>query len=241
MAFDFVTRNTTGWNSKTKSLHIINQLPVLPPQPMPNPAPGLSPASLFSHSPLPPHLAPSPLLELTYTAWDLEPFAQDCGYDGPPFRWDEERRFLLRCELDAAYFHLYGIARDDVDYIMETFPIVKRKDEAKHGEYRTKRVILEIYDEMAAAIAPASLPESPRPAAWFARARPASWQLDAPRPGNLPPHIHVGLDLSKRMKKATLFKDPVQIQTIFLIRANLQTVPSRPTSRTMSGTEETMQ
>lgn len=29
-------------------------------------------------------------LELTYTAWDLEPFAQDCGYDGPPFRWDEE-------------------------------------------------------------------------------------------------------------------------------------------------------
>ena len=54
----------------------------------------------------------------------------------------------LRCELDAAYFHLYGIERDDVDYIMETFPIVKRKDEAAHGEYRTKRVILEIYDEM---------------------------------------------------------------------------------------------
>ncbi len=87
-------------------------------------------------------------MELTYTAWDLQPFAQDCGYNGPPFRWDEERRFLLRCELDATYFHLYGIARDDVDYIMETFPIVKRKDEAAHGEYRTKRVILEIYDAM---------------------------------------------------------------------------------------------
>lgn len=28
--------------------------------------------------------------------------------------------------------------------------IVKRKDEAAHGEYRTKRVILEMYDEMAA-------------------------------------------------------------------------------------------
>lgn len=40
-------------------------------------------------------------LELTYTALDLEAFAKDCGYDGPPFRWDEERRFLLRCELDA--------------------------------------------------------------------------------------------------------------------------------------------
>jgi hypothetical protein len=31
---------------------------------------------------------------------------------------------------------------------METFPIVRRKDEAKFGEYRTKRVILEIYDQM---------------------------------------------------------------------------------------------
>ena len=91
-------------------------------------------------------------LELTYTAWDLEPFAKDCGYDGPPFRWGEERRFLLRCELDAAYFHLYGIERDDVDYIMETFPIVKRKDEKVCGEYRTKRVILEVFDELGRAM-----------------------------------------------------------------------------------------
>lgn len=41
---------------------------------------------------------------------------------------------IRRRELDAAYFHLYGIARDDVDYIMETFPIVKRKDVAAHGD-----------------------------------------------------------------------------------------------------------
>jgi hypothetical protein len=92
------------------------------------------------------------VLELVYTAWDMQPFARDLGYDGPPFPWDEERRFELRCELDAAFFHLYGIERDDVDYIMETFPIVKRKDEAKWGEYRTKRVILEIYDAMAQAM-----------------------------------------------------------------------------------------
>lgn len=93
------------------------------------------------------------VLELVFTAWDLIPFSRACGYDGAPFRWDEERRFLLRCELDAAYFHLYGVARDDVDCIMETFPIVKRKDEAAHdGTYRTKRVILEIYDAMAQAM-----------------------------------------------------------------------------------------
>lgn len=66
--------------------------------------------------------------------------------------WNPERRALLRAELDAAMFHLYGIARDDVDYIMETFPIVKRHDEAEYGEYRTKRLILEIYDAMAEAM-----------------------------------------------------------------------------------------
>ena len=67
---------------------------------------------------------------------------------GPPFRWDPERRALLRAELDALMFRLYGIERDDVDYIMDTFPIVKRKDEAEFGEYRTKRLILERYDAM---------------------------------------------------------------------------------------------
>ena len=70
------------------------------------------------------------------------------GYAGLPFIWDTERRFFIRCELDAAFFHLYGIERNDVDHIMDTFPIVKRHDERDHGEYRTKRVILEIYDEM---------------------------------------------------------------------------------------------
>jgi hypothetical protein len=91
-------------------------------------------------------------VELLYTAEDLEPLAQSVGYDGPPFEWNEERRFQLRCELDAAFFHLYGIARDDVDYILETFPIVKRNDEKRWGEYRTKRVILELFDAMAGAV-----------------------------------------------------------------------------------------
>ena len=56
---------------------------------------------------------------------------------------------VMRAELDALFFHLYGINRDDVDYIMDTFPIVKRKDEDQYGTYRTKERILEIYDRMA--------------------------------------------------------------------------------------------
>jgi hypothetical protein len=107
------------------------------------------------------------VLELTYTAWDLEPFARDVGYDGPPFRWDPARRFLLRCELDAAFFHLYGLSRDDSDHVMDTFPIVRKNDEKAHGEYRTKRVILEIYDAMAEAARtgkPYQTPLDPPPA-----------------------------------------------------------------------------
>lgn len=93
------------------------------------------------------------VLELTYTAHDLERFARDVGDDGPPFVWDPERRALLRAELDAAFFHLYGFSRTDADYILDTFPVVRKNDEKAHGEYRTKRVILERYDALAAAAA----------------------------------------------------------------------------------------
>ena len=126
--------------------------------------------------------------ELTYTAWDMSEFAADLGFHGPPFRWDVERRALLRAELDALVFRLYGIERDDVDYILDTFPIVRRKDEAEFGEFRTKRLILERFDAMESADAageeyqtaldppPAdpSLchPESTRPA-WAQPAKPA--------------------------------------------------------------------
>jgi hypothetical protein len=92
------------------------------------------------------------VLELTYTSWELRSFARDAGYEGPPLRWDSSRRFLLRAEIDAACFHLYGLSREDADDVLETFPIVRRSDEKTHGEYRTKRVVLEIYDELAEAI-----------------------------------------------------------------------------------------
>lgn len=88
------------------------------------------------------------VLELSYTDWELEPFARDLGYAGPPFRWHAARRFVLRCEIDAAFFHLYSLTKDEVAYVMESFPVVRRSDEKAHGEYRTKRVILEIYDAL---------------------------------------------------------------------------------------------
>ena len=82
------------------------------------------------------------VLRLTYTAHDMAPFARDLGYDGPPFTWDEEERRHLRARLDALYFHLYGLDRDDADYVLSTFPIVRREDEAAFGSYRTRDLIL---------------------------------------------------------------------------------------------------
>ena len=93
------------------------------------------------------------VLELTYSAWDLKPFAEDCGDDGPPYVWNPERRFQIRCEIDATFFHLYGITRDDTAYILDTFPVLERSEVREHSEYRTKRVVLETYDALAAAAA----------------------------------------------------------------------------------------
>jgi hypothetical protein len=89
------------------------------------------------------------VLELSYTAYDLASFAADLGDDEPPFRWDEERRFAMRAELDAAFFHMYGIERDDVDYIMNSFVAFRNNDYTRFE--RTKALILEVYDAMAEA------------------------------------------------------------------------------------------
>ena len=56
----------------------------------------------------------------------MAPFAHDLGYEGPPFPWDDEERRHLRARLDALYFHLYGLSRDDASYVLSTFPIVRR-------------------------------------------------------------------------------------------------------------------
>ena len=107
------------------------------------------------------------VLELTYTSWRIAAYANDCmGLDpdadpGPPFRWIPERREQLRAELDAAMFHLYGLGRDEVEHVMDSFTVVRKYDERDHGEFRTKRLILEVYDAMADAAARGATWQSP--------------------------------------------------------------------------------
>jgi hypothetical protein len=138
-AVDFAARQKVGGSNV--NFFLVEQFPVLPPASYDRPAPWDFGRTVGGW------LLPR-VLELTYTAWDLTAFARDLGYDGPPFRWDDGRRALLRAELDACFFHLYGLERDEVDYVMGTFPIVERRDTERFGEYRTKRLILDCYDAM---------------------------------------------------------------------------------------------
>jgi hypothetical protein len=130
MVFDFATRQKV--QGQTLNLFIIEQLPVIAPDDY-----GQQFGTTTARD-----LVRDHVLRLTYTADDMGPFARDLGCDGPPFIWDEEERRHLRARLDALYFHLYGLSRDDADYILSTFPIVQKEDEAEFGTYRTRSLIL---------------------------------------------------------------------------------------------------
>jgi hypothetical protein len=103
-------------------------------------------------------------VELTYTSHGLKAFAEDLGYDGPSFRWDPERRALLRGELGAYCAYLYGLTRRELRYIVdpkdvmgedypsETFRVLKENEIQEHGldekgMWRTtQRLVLDAYD-----------------------------------------------------------------------------------------------
>ena len=143
LSLDFAARMKTGGNHL--NFYIVKQLPVIMPE-----------IYLDSHLDF---ILPR-VLELTYTAHDLKPWAEDLGYDGPPFSFDPERRALLRAELDAFYTHLYGLNRDELRYILdpadvmgpdypsETFRVLKTNELRQFGEYRTQRLVLEAWDRL---------------------------------------------------------------------------------------------
>ena len=82
--------------------------------------------------------------ELVGTSWDV---AAGLKLDGC-YRWNAERRLALRAELDGALMHLYGIEYENVEHMMESFPIIKRHDVDAHSDYRTKKTILDVYERM---------------------------------------------------------------------------------------------
>ena len=140
---DWATRFSVGGTNM--SFFIVKQLPILPPEAyLEDVRPGLKYAEL---------VVPR-ILELTYTANDLEGFARDLGYNGPPFLWNENRRHCLKCELDALFTHMYGLNRSELEWILDapypslSFPTLKNDEMKKFGEYRTQRYVLQAYDQL---------------------------------------------------------------------------------------------
>ena len=129
-AFDYVAR--TKLHGTSLNLYILEQIPLVAARDY---------AQQFGKKTAD-QLVRDHVLRLTYTSHDMEPFARDLGYNGPPFMWDQEERRHLRARLDALYFHLYGISNDDAEYILSTFPIVRRVDEAEFDRFRTSEMII---------------------------------------------------------------------------------------------------
>ena len=145
LVFDFTARQKVGGTHLTYSY--LKQLPALLPD-------------TYNESVLS-FLVPR-VIELTYTADDMRPWAKDVGYEGAPFIWNEDRRAHIRAELDAAYAHLYGLTRDELRYILdptdiygaafpsETFRVLKEREIRQYGEYRTARLVLAAWDRLTA-------------------------------------------------------------------------------------------
>ncbi len=145
--FDFATRQKI--QGQTLNLFILEQLPVIPPDIY---------TTTYFGSKTAAEIIQAAVLELTYTAHDMAPFARDMGHVDeagkvlPPFPWDEARRLHLRARLDALFFHLYGItSRDDVRHIYSTFPIVERQEATLYGCYRSRDLCLASMNALAAA------------------------------------------------------------------------------------------
>ena len=82
LVLDYIARQKIGGTHLT--VEMLKQLPILPPDRY------TEPNLAF--------IVPR-VLELTYTAQDLNPWAEDLGYNAPPFAFDLDRRAVLRLSL----------------------------------------------------------------------------------------------------------------------------------------------
>lgn len=149
-ALDFVAKCKAGHIHM--NFFIVEQLPILPPDTYSKPCPWSPKTKLEKW-------ISERVLKLTCTAEDMLPLAEACDfksgsfkqeYDGRLNKWDEAERAELMAELDAAYFLLYGLDRDDAQYILSTFNGIHDPTPLFPNSPSTSDRILALYDELAA-------------------------------------------------------------------------------------------
>jgi hypothetical protein len=77
-----------------------------------------------------------------------------------PFGWNDSERAVLRAEIDALVASTYGLAREQLEFILaptdvmgadypsETFRVLQDGEVREFGEYRTRRLILDAWDRL---------------------------------------------------------------------------------------------
>jgi len=137
--YDYVVRQKLG--AVTLNFFIVEQLPTLPPEAYAARCPWDRRQTLETW-------VSERVLKLTCTADDMRPLAQAAGMDPPVHRWNERERADLGAELDAAYFILYGIERQDAEYILSTFQGAGKAQEALFNGLTAAGRVLAAYDAM---------------------------------------------------------------------------------------------
>jgi len=177
-AFDYLARQKYSGNHL--STFVIEQMPVPSPADIEQFAPRLG-------GPQGTRWIVDRVLELSFTAWDIREFAKDCGYEGSPFQWNSLRRALLKAELDAAVFHLYGFSRSQVENVMASFLVIRDNEFREFGAYRSRDFVLDRYDAMAEVFAAGQTytsPVTPKPCdPSVAHRSEGSRDPEAPSPG----------------------------------------------------------
>jgi hypothetical protein len=149
--YDFIARQKVG--GANMNFFIVEQLPTLAPDAYHDKCPWHKKQTLEQW-------ISERVLKLTCTANDMIPLAKACNFNpkgdkaggGIPYvwKWKEQERAELRAQLDAAYFHLYGISRDDAAYILSTFQTSGCTDQGNTiAPHSTAELILSYFDEYA--------------------------------------------------------------------------------------------
>ncbi len=146
--FDYIVRQKLG--DVSMNFFIVEQLPTLTPDTYAKPCPWDRSTTLESW-------ISERVLKLTCTAEDMLPLADACHFTSGSFqteyggrlnKWDEAERAELMADLDAAFFHLYGINRDDMEYILTTFKGIDDPRPHFPGHVSTATRITQKYAEL---------------------------------------------------------------------------------------------
>lgn len=138
VALDYVARQKIG--GVTLNFFIVEQLPIFGPDFYERRCPWSKREKLAKW-------IADRVLKLTCVSNDMKPLAEAAGFKPLVHKWDPSERAELLAELDAAFFLLYGVRREDVEYILSTFNGIKKESEGLLTGGTTSERILACYDK----------------------------------------------------------------------------------------------